>query len=204
MARLRRGSGHRSALAVPRPLDVCSGGHATALWRGLASRSLGTGSRIAFSQKILLDTTPELAANSAIPLRRAKAAGPARPNISWLSGTNRHAPVPVRLYLSRLSKPFAFPLAVVPVVPVVYRYHSDRWYCDHTTSLCAIPLYASLDLITAMAGGEFKAAWVHMYAARPQLQQNQPGRGGTQWRRGYMYTRVNVNVNVNNLLAISI
>ena len=37
MNRLRRGSGHRSAQAVPRSLDVRSGGHATALWRGLAS-----------------------------------------------------------------------------------------------------------------------------------------------------------------------
>ena len=57
--------------------------------------------------------TVELAANSKISLRRAKAAGPARPNVSWLSGTNRHAPVPVRLYLSRLSE--SFPLAVAPV-----------------------------------------------------------------------------------------
>ena len=51
-------------------------------------------SRMAFSKKILLDTTPELAANSALSLRRAKAPGPARPNFSWLSGMNRHAPVP--------------------------------------------------------------------------------------------------------------
>ena len=63
-------------------------------------------SRMAFSKKILLDTTPDLAANSAISLRRAKAADPAQPNVSWLSRTNRHAPVPVRLYLSRLSESF--------------------------------------------------------------------------------------------------
>ena len=68
---------------------------------------------MAFSKKSLLDTTPELAINSAISWRRAKAAGPARPNVSWLSGTNRHAPVPVRLYFSRLSE--SFPLAVPPV-----------------------------------------------------------------------------------------
>ena len=68
---------------------------------------------MAFSMKILLDTTPVLAANSAISLRRAKAAGPARPNVSWLSGTNRHAPLPLRRYLSRLSE--SFPLAVAPV-----------------------------------------------------------------------------------------
>ena len=43
-------------------------------------------SRMVFSKKILWDTTPELAANSAISLRRAKAAGPARPDVSWLSG----------------------------------------------------------------------------------------------------------------------
>ena len=49
--------------------------------------------RMAFSNKILLDTFPELAANSAISMRRAKAAGSARPNVSWLSGTKRHAPV---------------------------------------------------------------------------------------------------------------
>ena len=70
-------------------------------------------SRMAFSKKSRLDTTPEPAANSAISLRRAKDAGPARPNVSWLSGTNRHAPVPVRLYLSRLWE--SFPLAVAPV-----------------------------------------------------------------------------------------
>ena len=50
---------------------------------------------MAFSKEILFDTTPELAANSAISLRRTKAAGQARPNFSWLSGTNRLAPVPV-------------------------------------------------------------------------------------------------------------
>ena len=113
MAHLRRESGHRSVQAVPRPPDVRSDGHATAPWRGLASLSFGTGSRMAFSNITLLDTTPEPAANSAISLRRAKAAGPARPNVSWLSGTNRHAPVPVRLYLSRSSE--SFPLAVAPV-----------------------------------------------------------------------------------------
>ena len=68
---------------------------------------------MAFSKKVLWDTTPVLAANSAISLRRAKAAGTARPNVSWLSGTNRQAPAPVRLYLSRLSE--LFPLAVTPV-----------------------------------------------------------------------------------------
>ena len=36
MACLRRGSGHRSAQEIPRPPDVHSGGHASALWRGLA------------------------------------------------------------------------------------------------------------------------------------------------------------------------
>ena len=36
-ARLRRGSCHRSAQAALRPLDVRSGGHVTALWRGLAT-----------------------------------------------------------------------------------------------------------------------------------------------------------------------
>ena len=70
-------------------------------------------SRMAFSKKILLDTAPVLAAISAISLRRATAAGPARPTVSWLSGVNRHAPVPVRLYLSRLSE--SFHLAAAPV-----------------------------------------------------------------------------------------
>ena len=68
---------------------------------------------MAFSKKILLGTTPELAANSATSLRTAKAAGPARPNVSWLSGTNRHAPVLIRLCLSCSSEPF--PLAIVPM-----------------------------------------------------------------------------------------
>ena len=36
-ARLRRGSGHRSARAVPQPPDVRSVGPATALWRRLAA-----------------------------------------------------------------------------------------------------------------------------------------------------------------------
>ena len=45
------------------------------------------------------DPPPDLAANSTISLRSAKVAGPARPNLSWFNGTNRHAPVPVRLYL---------------------------------------------------------------------------------------------------------
>ena len=57
--------------------------------------------------------TPEHAANSAISLRRAKPSGPAWPNDLWLSGTNRHAPVPVGLYLSRFSE--SFPLAVAPI-----------------------------------------------------------------------------------------
>ena len=70
-------------------------------------------SRMAFSKIMRLDTTPEPAANSAISLRSAKAAGPARPNVSWLSGTNRHAPVPVRLYLSRLRESFHLPVAPV-------------------------------------------------------------------------------------------
>ena len=56
---------------------------------------------MAFSKKILLDTTPELAANSAISLRRAKAAGPARPNVSWLSGTSRIIVYFARVYRVR-------------------------------------------------------------------------------------------------------
>ena len=60
-------------------------------------------------------TQPQnLPQNSAISLRRANAAGPARSTeVSWLSGTNRYAPVPVRQSLSRSSEPF--PLAVAPV-----------------------------------------------------------------------------------------
>ena len=50
-------------------------------------------SRMALSTKFVLDTTPELAANCAILLTRAKAAGPARRNLAWLAKTNRHAPV---------------------------------------------------------------------------------------------------------------
>ena len=49
----------------------------------------------------------------AISLTRGQAAGPALQNGSWLSSIKRHAPVPVRLYLSRLS--VSFPLAVAPV-----------------------------------------------------------------------------------------
>ena len=76
---------------------------------GVADRS-----RMVFSKKICLGHTPRLAANSTISLRRAKAAGPARPRVSWLCGTKQHAPVPVRLYLSRLSGPsLTFPVAPV-------------------------------------------------------------------------------------------
>lgn len=46
-------------------------------------------SRIAIFKKLPLDTTPEFDANSAISLRGAKAAGPARQNVSRLSGTNQ-------------------------------------------------------------------------------------------------------------------
>ena len=65
-ARLRRGSGHRSERVFPQPAQVRLGGHATAQWH------------------ILFYTTPELAANSAITLGRAKAAGRERRNVSGL------------------------------------------------------------------------------------------------------------------------
>ena len=55
---------------------------------------------------------PDTAAHT-VPALLLGRAGPARPNVSWLSGTNRHAPVPVRLYLSRLRE--SFPLAVALV-----------------------------------------------------------------------------------------
>ena len=116
-ARSRREPGRRSAQAVPRPPDDRSDGTRN----GTVARTclviprhrVVDRSRMAFSKNSRLDTTPEPAANSGISLRRAKSAGPARPNVSWLSGTNRHAPAPVRLYLSRLRE--SFPLAVAPV-----------------------------------------------------------------------------------------
>ena len=79
MARLRRESGHRSAQAVLRPPDDRSGRHATVPWTCLVipRHRVVDRSRMKFSKKILLDTTPELAANSAISLRRAKATGSA-------------------------------------------------------------------------------------------------------------------------------
>ena len=40
---------------------------------------------------------------------------PGSQHVSWLSGTNRHAPVPVPLYLSRSSE--SFPVAVAPISP---------------------------------------------------------------------------------------
>ena len=42
-----------------------------------------------------------------LSFRRATAAGPAQPNISWLSGTLRQAPRPVQPYLSHFSASFA-------------------------------------------------------------------------------------------------
>lgn len=69
-------------------------------------------SLMAFSNKTLLDTTPEHAADSATSVKRAKAVDPARPDDSWLSENNRHAPMPVWLQLSRVSE--SFPSAVAP------------------------------------------------------------------------------------------
>ena len=48
-------------------------------------------------------------------IEKSRSRRPGATNVLWLSGTNRHAPVPVRLYfkLSRLIK--SFPLAVTPV-----------------------------------------------------------------------------------------
>ena len=77
--------------------------------------------RMAFSKKTVLDPTQELAAISAISMRRANAADLARPNVSWLCGTNRHAPIPVRLYLSRLSEFFPLPAAPVSHADTIWQ-----------------------------------------------------------------------------------
>ena len=62
MARLRRGSGHRLAQAVPRPTGVWSDGHRTAAWtcRMIRRRRVVDRSRMAFCKKFLLDTTQSL------------------------------------------------------------------------------------------------------------------------------------------------
>ena len=60
-------------------------------------------SRIAVSMKIFLEIAPVKAANSAGSWRRANAGGPARSYVSWDRGTKRHAPVPVRPYLSHIA-----------------------------------------------------------------------------------------------------
>ena len=99
MARLRWGSGHRSAHAVDRQMSVQAGTQRHC-GEDLPLDSFGTGSRIGRECSC---TPPELAANSATSLGRATAADPVQPNISWRSGTNRHAPVLVKLYLSSLS-----------------------------------------------------------------------------------------------------
>ena len=115
MARLRREPGHRTGrpATTGRPFRRARNSTVARTCLVITRRRVVDMSRMAFSKKTLLDITPELATNSAISLRRAKAAGPVPPNVSWLSGTNRHAPVPIRLYLSRLSE--SFPLAVAPV-----------------------------------------------------------------------------------------
>ena len=71
-------------------------------------------SRIAFSMKIFLETAPVEAANTERSWRSANAGGPARPYVSWDRGTNRHAPVPVRLYLSRFNASLASADTLVP------------------------------------------------------------------------------------------
>ena len=71
-------------------------------------------SRIAFSIKILLETPPVEAANSASSLRSANVGGPARPYVSWDRGTARHAPVPVRPYFSRFNASLASADTPVP------------------------------------------------------------------------------------------
>ena len=61
-----------------------------------------------------LETAPIEAANSASSWRSANAGGPARPYVSWDRGTKRHAPVPVRPYLSRFNASLASADTPVP------------------------------------------------------------------------------------------
>ena len=71
-------------------------------------------SRIAFSLKIISETAPVEAANSASSWRGVNAGGPSRPYVLWDSGTKRHTPVPVRPYLSRFNASLASADTPVP------------------------------------------------------------------------------------------
>ena len=85
----RRETGIRSSVSTCIPATIgCSfrragNGTVARTCRVIPRHMFVDGSCMAFSKNILWDTTLELAANSAISLSRAKAAGPARRNVSW-------------------------------------------------------------------------------------------------------------------------
>jgi len=87
-ARPQRCWWHRSERAILQLLlssTECS-------WRGVCSGAEARCQKVSkkVSKKVLLDS-PDLVAHSTLSLRREKAAGPAWPNESWLSGVNWHA-----------------------------------------------------------------------------------------------------------------
>ena len=89
-------------------------GAAARTYRAMPRHSVVERSHIAFSMKIFLETAPVQAANFASSWRSANAGGPARPYVSWDRGTKRHAPVPVRPYLSRFNESLASADTPVP------------------------------------------------------------------------------------------
>ena len=82
--------------------------------RAMPRHSVVERSRIAFSMKIFLETALVEAATSTSSWRSANALGPARPYVSWDRGTKRHAPVPLRLHLSRFNASLASADTTVP------------------------------------------------------------------------------------------
>lgn len=78
--------------------------------RELTAQGRGQVAQVAFAKIILLDTTPELAANFTLSWKSL----PSGPDVKWLSRTKRHAPVPVRPDLPRFRVAFAVAAAPVP------------------------------------------------------------------------------------------
>ena len=94
--------------------------------------------RMAFSTKSVLGFAPVEADNPAISWRSAKVGGPARPCGSWDRGPRRHAPVPVRPYLSRFIASLAS--ADAPVAHAAAATAEDASGCvTHTSTTTGCP-----------------------------------------------------------------
>ena len=106
--------------------------------RAMPRHSAVERSRIAFSIKMFWETAPVKAVNSASSWRIAHAGGAARPYVSWDTETKRHAPVPVRPYLSRFNASLAS--ADIPVPQAAAATAEDASGCvTHTSNTTGRP-----------------------------------------------------------------